>query len=46
MGKRLAADNRTAKRVVFDRAFDATVMAIDGAWSLSGRVEDISERNA
>jgi hypothetical protein len=46
MGKRSTTDNRTAKRVVFDRAFDSTVMAIDGTWSLTGRLEDISASGA
>jgi hypothetical protein len=46
MGGRSTTDNRTAKRVVFDRAFDATVMAIDDTWSLTGRLEDISESGA
>ena len=46
MGRRSTTDNRTAKRVVFDRGFDATVMAIDGTWSLTGRLEDISESGA
>jgi hypothetical protein len=45
MGKR-PADKRTAKRVGFDHGFDTTVMAIDGTWSLTGRLEDISETGA
>jgi hypothetical protein len=46
MGKRPADEKRTAKRVGFDHAFDANVMAVDGTWSLMSRVEDVSETGA
>jgi hypothetical protein len=46
MCKRSTDDKRTAKRVGFDHGFDTTAVAIDGTWSLTGRLEDISESGA
>ena len=46
MGKRPTGDKRAARRVGFDHGFDTTVVSIDGTWSQTGRLEDISESGA
>lgn len=37
---------RSKKRVAFDHRFDSAAVAIDGTWSIKGRLNDISETGA
>jgi hypothetical protein len=37
---------RKSQRVVFERGYDAHMMAIDGTWRLPCKLEDISETGA
>jgi hypothetical protein len=37
---------RKSHRVVFERGYDAHMMAIDGTWRLPCKIEDISEDGA
>ena len=39
-------ENRNAHRVVFERGYAASIMAIDGTWRRTCTVEDISETGA
>lgn len=39
-------EQRKAKRVVFARGYDAHMMAIDGTWRRSCKIEDISDTGA
>jgi hypothetical protein len=41
-----AAERRQGGRVVFERGLNAHMMAIDGTWRRSCRVEDVSEVGA
>lgn len=38
--------SKGAKRVVFDNPLDVRVIAIDGTWSIDGRLIDVSEDDA
>jgi hypothetical protein len=42
----MALNNRVAKRVGLDHTIDAVAMAVDGTWSVKGRLEDISATGA
>lgn len=37
---------RTARRVNFDRGFEAAAIAVDGTWVVKGRLNDISATGA
>jgi hypothetical protein len=37
---------RKARRVVFERGYDAQMMAIDGTWRRACKIEDISDTGA
>ena len=39
-------EQRKARRVVFERGYDANMMAIDGTWCRACKVEDISDTGA
>lgn len=39
-------EQRKARRVVFERGYPAHIMAIDGTWRRSCKIEDISETGA
>lgn len=39
-------DGRAARRVNFDHGFEIAAVAIDGTWSVRGRLSDISETGA
>ena len=39
-------DKRSDKRVNLDHKIDCTVVAVDGTWSIRGRLDDISETGA
>jgi|SRR5579862_6609098 len=39
-------DNRSNKRVTLDHKIGCTVVAVDGTWSIRGRLDDISETGA
>lgn len=39
-------EKRTAKRVEFEDSIATTVVAIDGAWSITGRLFDVSDSGA
>jgi hypothetical protein len=39
-------DKRSRKRIAFDHQIESAVVAVDGTWSIKGRVEDISETGA
>ena len=39
-------DQRSKKWVAFDHGFDSAAVAIDGTWSIKGRLNDISETGA
>ena len=39
-------DKRSDKRVSLDHKIDCTAVAIDGTWSIRGRLDDISEAGA
>jgi hypothetical protein len=39
-------DKRSKKRVALDHQIESTAIAIDGTWSIKGRVDDISETGA
>ena len=39
-------DKRIKRRVAFDHQIDSAVVAVDGTWSVKGRVNDISETGA
>jgi len=39
-------EQRKSRRVVFERGYDAHMMAIDGTWRRACKVEDISDTGA
>jgi len=39
-------EQRKSRRVVFERGYDAQMMAIDGTWRRACRIEDISDTGA
>jgi len=39
-------EQRKSRRVVFERGYDAHMMAIDGTWRRACRIEDISDTGA
>lgn len=39
-------DGRIAKRVGFDQGFEITAVAIDGTWTVRGRLNDVSATGA
>lgn len=39
-------EKRTAKRVAFEDSFDTKVVALDGTWSIAGRLYDVSDSGA
>jgi hypothetical protein len=39
-------DKRTNKRVAFDQRIACTAVAVDGTWSIQGRIDDVSETGA
>jgi PilZ domain len=39
-------EQRKSRRVVFERGYDAHMMAIDGTWHRACQIEDISETGA
>ncbi len=39
-------EKRTARRVAFEDSFETTVVAIDGSWSIRGRLYDVSDTGA
>ncbi|WP_426525086.1 PilZ domain-containing protein [Bradyrhizobium sp. McL0615] len=39
-------EQRASRRVVFERGYDARLMAIDGTWHRACQIEDISETGA
>jgi PilZ domain-containing protein len=39
-------DKRSDKRVALDHRIDCTAVAVDGTWSVRGRLDDISETGA
>lgn len=42
----MASDQRRSGRVVFQKGFDAHMMAIDGTWRRSCTLKDVSEEGA
>jgi hypothetical protein len=39
-------EQRKSRRVVFERGYDAHMMAIDGTWRRSCKIEDVSDTGA
>jgi len=39
-------EQRKSRRVVFERGYDARMMAIDGTWQRACQIDDISETGA
>ena len=39
-------EQRKSRRVVFERGYDAQLMAIDGTWHRACKVEDVSDTGA
>jgi hypothetical protein len=42
----MASEQRTSKRVVFSKGFDANMMAIDGTWRRGCILKDVSQSGA
>ncbi len=42
----MTSDKRNMKRVSFEEGFEISVVAIDGTWSIRGRISDVSETGA
>ena len=39
-------DKRSKRRVTFDHQIESAAVAVDGTWSVNGRLKDISETGA